>query len=165
MVCSDEGEAGKLAGDLEILLGEGETPCRVGRLFARELFVRAGTVISRQWEHNRIAVLYELSGRISACNSCFIGLSSTQKRTLNAGKGPRPRLREGVCQKNYDLFSRWAAMVISILPGFCAFVKGKREVFWGLCGPAAVRPPSPDWAASTAPRSPEPSPSGPDGPW
>ena len=62
MVCSDEGEAGKLAGDLEILLGEGETPCRVGRLFARELFVRAGTVISRQWEHNRIAVLYELSG-------------------------------------------------------------------------------------------------------
>ncbi len=62
MVCSDEGEAGKLAGDLEILLGEGETPCRVGRLFARELFVRAGTVISRQWEHNRIAALYELSG-------------------------------------------------------------------------------------------------------
>ena len=74
--------------------------------------------------------------RISACNSCFIGLSSTQKRTLNAGKGPRPRLREGVCQKNYDLFSRWAAMVISILPGFCAFVKGKREDFWVLCGPA-----------------------------
>ena len=62
MVCSDEGEAGRLAGDLEILLGEGETPCRVGRLFARELFVRAGTVISRQWEHNRIAALYELGG-------------------------------------------------------------------------------------------------------
>ena len=34
----------------------------MGRLFARELFVRAGTVISRQWEHNRIAALYELSG-------------------------------------------------------------------------------------------------------
>ncbi len=62
MVCSDEGEAGRLAGDLEILLGEGEAPCRVGRLFARELFVRAGTVISRQWEHNRIAALYELGG-------------------------------------------------------------------------------------------------------
>ena len=54
-------EAGRLAGDLEVLLGEGETPCRVGKLFARELFVRAGTVISRQWEHNRIAALYELS--------------------------------------------------------------------------------------------------------
>ena len=61
MICSDESEAGRLAGDLEVLLGEGETPCRVGKLFARELFVRAGTVISRQWEHNRIAALYELS--------------------------------------------------------------------------------------------------------
>ena len=56
MVCSDEGEAGRLAGDLETLLSH--TPLK---LFARELFVRAGTVISRQWEHNRIASLYELS--------------------------------------------------------------------------------------------------------
>ena len=63
MICSDEGEAGKLAGDLEILLGSSDAPCRVLRLFARELFVRAGTVISRQWEHNRIAALYELSGQ------------------------------------------------------------------------------------------------------
>ncbi|MDE7243692.1 MAG: transcription-repair coupling factor [Oscillospiraceae bacterium] len=55
MVCSDEGEAGRLAGDLEILMGQ--TPVRI---FARELFVRAGTVISRQWEHNRIASLYAL---------------------------------------------------------------------------------------------------------
>ncbi len=55
MVCSDEGEAGRLAGDLEILTKQ--TPVRI---FARELFVRAGTVISRQWEHNRIAALYAL---------------------------------------------------------------------------------------------------------
>ena len=55
MVCSDEGEAGRLAGDLEILLGR-----KPLKLFARELFVRAGTVISRQWEHGRIAALYEL---------------------------------------------------------------------------------------------------------
>ena len=34
-----------MAGDLETLLGR--TPLK---LFARELFVRAGTVISRQWE-------------------------------------------------------------------------------------------------------------------
>jgi len=56
MICSDEGEAVRLATDLEILLGR-----RSLRLFARELFVRAGTVISRQWEHNRIAALYALS--------------------------------------------------------------------------------------------------------
>ena len=29
MVCSDEGEAGRLAGDLEILLGEGEAPAAI----------------------------------------------------------------------------------------------------------------------------------------
>ena len=55
VVCSDEGEAGRMAGDLETLLG-----VRPLRIFARELFVRAGTVISRQWEHSRIAALYEL---------------------------------------------------------------------------------------------------------
>ena len=58
MICSDEGEAVRLAADLEILLGRGSL-----RLFARELFVRAGTVISRQWEHKRIAALYALSQR------------------------------------------------------------------------------------------------------
>ena len=45
MVCTEEGEAGRLAEDLETLLGVSPL-----RLFARELFVRAGTVISRQWE-------------------------------------------------------------------------------------------------------------------
>ena len=63
MICSDEGEADRLAKDLAILLGEGEAPCPVLRLSARELFVRAGTVISRQWEHSRIAALYELADR------------------------------------------------------------------------------------------------------
>ena len=56
MVCTDEAEANRLGGDLQVLLGE--TP---GQLFARELFVRAGTVISRQWEYARISTLYELS--------------------------------------------------------------------------------------------------------
>ena len=56
MVCSDETEANRLAGDLQVLLGR--VPLK---LYARELFVRAGTVVSRQWEHNRISTLYELS--------------------------------------------------------------------------------------------------------
>lgn len=60
MICADESEAGRLAGDLEILLGRVEEPQKVQKVYARELFVRAGTVISRQWEHNRIAALYEL---------------------------------------------------------------------------------------------------------
>ena len=42
MVCSDETEAVRLAGDLALLLN-----CKPLQLFARELFVRAGTVISR----------------------------------------------------------------------------------------------------------------------
>ena len=41
--------------DLETLLG-----VRPLRLYARELFVRAGAVASRQWEHARIGALYEL---------------------------------------------------------------------------------------------------------
>ena len=56
VVCSDEGEASRLAGDLETLLGRAPL-----KLFARELFVRQGAVASRQWELGRIAVLYRLS--------------------------------------------------------------------------------------------------------
>ena len=55
MVCADETEALRLAEDLEKLLG-----AEALRLFARELFIRAGTVISRQWEHQRVAALYRL---------------------------------------------------------------------------------------------------------
>ena len=65
--CADETAAGRLAGDLEVLLGE-----KPLRLFARELFVRAGTVISRQWEHSRIAALYELTqgrGRVAVATA------------------------------------------------------------------------------------------------
>ena len=56
MVCADEGEAGRLGEDLRNLTGEEPL-----KLFARELFVKAGTVISRQWEHRRIASLYALT--------------------------------------------------------------------------------------------------------
>jgi len=56
MVCAEESEALRLAEDLHALLGK-----KVLKLFARELFVRAGTVISRQWEMTRIASLYALT--------------------------------------------------------------------------------------------------------
>ena len=56
MVCADEAEANHLAEDLAVLLGRQPL-----KLFARELFVKAGTVISRQWELARIAALYELT--------------------------------------------------------------------------------------------------------
>lgn len=55
MLCSDESEANRLAEDLQVLLG-----VMPRKLFARELFVRAGTVISHQWEMARIATLYDL---------------------------------------------------------------------------------------------------------
>ena len=55
MVCADESEANRLAQDLHTLLGR-----QALKLFPRELFVRAGTVISRQWELSRVATLYAL---------------------------------------------------------------------------------------------------------
>ncbi len=67
MVCADEAEAGRLAGDLETLLG---APAL--RLYARELFVRAGAVASRQWEMARIGALYEMArgqGRLLVCTA------------------------------------------------------------------------------------------------
>ena len=73
MVCSDEGEAQRLASDLAILLGSGEAERPVLRLFARELFVRAGTVISRQWEQNRVAALYQLS-----CGECPVMVATAE---------------------------------------------------------------------------------------
>ena len=48
MVCADESEAIRLAEDLEVLLAR-----KPLRLFARELHIRAGTVASREWEHER----------------------------------------------------------------------------------------------------------------
>ena len=69
MVCSDEAEAVRAAADLEILLGQ-----RPVRIFARELFVRAGTVVSRQWEYARIAALYELGGGAAAVVATAEGL-------------------------------------------------------------------------------------------
>ena len=67
MVCADEGEAGRLAGDLETLL---EVPAL--RLYARELFVRSGAVASRQWETARIGALYQMArgaGRLLVCTA------------------------------------------------------------------------------------------------
>jgi len=95
MVCSDEAEANRLGGDLAVLLGE--TPLH---LFARELFVRAGTVISRQWEYERISTLYELSQ-----NRCRI-LLATCEGLLQKTVSPE-RLREAVLTlevgERYDL--------------------------------------------------------------
>ena len=95
MVCSDEGEAGRLAGDLEVLLGS-----RPLRLFARELFVRAGTVVSRQWEHSRIAALHQLAagaGRAVVCTA----------EGLLQKTSPVPRMREAALTleagETYDL--------------------------------------------------------------
>ena len=67
MVCADEAEAGRLAGDLETLMG---VPAL--RLYARELFVRAGAVASRQWEMARIGALYEMAqgqGQLLVCTA------------------------------------------------------------------------------------------------
>ena len=57
MVCAEEGEAVRLAEDLEVLLAK-----KPLRIFARELHIRAGAVASRQWEHERIAALCQLAG-------------------------------------------------------------------------------------------------------
>ena len=67
VVCADETEAGRLAGDLETLLG---VPAL--RLYARELFVRSGAVASRQWEMARIGALYEMAqgqGQLLVCTA------------------------------------------------------------------------------------------------
>ncbi len=67
MVCTDEGEANRLAGDLETLLGISAL-----RLYARELFIRPGAVASRQWEMARIGALYALAkgeGRLVVCTA------------------------------------------------------------------------------------------------
>ena len=58
MVCADETEALRLAEDLAALTGQ--TP---RSLFARELFVPAGAVSSRQWELKRVSTLYWLDRR------------------------------------------------------------------------------------------------------
>ena len=102
MVCADETEAGRLAGDLEVLLGK-----KPLRLFARELFVRAGTVISRQWEHSRIAALYELTqgrGRVAVATAEGLlqnpppqGELAHALHLLRAAEIGRASCRERVC--------------------------------------------------------------------
>ena len=55
MVCAEEGEATRLAGDLQALTGGAPS------LYGSELYVRPGAVTSREWEHRRIAALYDLA--------------------------------------------------------------------------------------------------------
>ena len=65
MLCCDESEANRLAEDLQVLLG-----AQPRKLCARELFVRAGTVISHQWEMARIATLFDLCSNTAAPIVC-----------------------------------------------------------------------------------------------
>ena len=95
MLCCDESEANRLAEDLQVLLGEAPR-----KLFARELFVRAGTVISHQWEMARIATLFDLCGNPTAPIVCTAeGL--LQKTT------PKDRMESAAftldLQERYDL--------------------------------------------------------------
>jgi len=56
VICGDESEAQRMAGDLCVLTGE--TPLR---LCSRELYIPQGAVTSREWEHRRIDAFYRLS--------------------------------------------------------------------------------------------------------
>ncbi len=56
MVCAEEGEAARLMGDLQSL-----TARQPLSLSGAELYIRPGAVTSREWEHRRIAALYDLA--------------------------------------------------------------------------------------------------------
>lgn len=56
LICDQESEANRLAEDLAVLL-----EAQPLKLYARELFIKAGTVVSRQWELARIAALYTMT--------------------------------------------------------------------------------------------------------
>ena len=58
VICAGETEAGRMAGDLETLTGQ-----KPVTLFGRELWVRPGATASHQWEHRRLAALYDLGTR------------------------------------------------------------------------------------------------------
>ena len=81
-ICADESEANRLAEDLKVLTG-----MQPRKLFARELFVRAGTVISRQWEFARIATLHDL------CRDSAAPLVCTAEGLLQK-TCPRQRMEE-----------------------------------------------------------------------
>ena len=84
MVCADETEALRLAEDLAALTGQ--TP---RSLFARELFVPAGAVSSRQWELKRVSTLYWLDRR--ACPILVATAEGLLQNTVS-----RSRLSESV---------------------------------------------------------------------
>ena len=56
VICSDEAEAGRMAGDLAALTGTAPL-----LLLPRELWHSPGAVTSREWEHRRIAAFYRLA--------------------------------------------------------------------------------------------------------
>ena len=56
LVCADESEGSRLAGDLEAFTG---LPARL--LTAREFMFHDAATVSRQWEHRRLAVLRDLA--------------------------------------------------------------------------------------------------------
>ncbi len=90
VICTDEGEANRLAGDLETLLGQPAI-----RFFGRELAMGPGASVSHQWEHKRIAALYAL------------------------GESRRPVVvatAEGMLQRTWDLQALREA-AISLTPG------------------------------------------------
>ncbi len=93
MVCADETEAGRLVEDLAALTGQAPR-----KLFARELFVPAGAVSSRQWELSRVSTLYRLDRQ--ECPVLVATAEGLLQKTM-----PRQRLAEAVM--TLELGGRW----------------------------------------------------------
>ncbi len=96
-LCADEGEANRMAADLGVLLGRAAV-----KLYSRELYVRTGTVTSREWEHRRIEALYQLlQGKCPLVVATAEGLLQ-RTGTRASLKNAVLRLKVG---KQYDLES------------------------------------------------------------
>ena len=93
MVCADETEANRLTEDLAVLTGQ--TP---RRLFARELYVPAGAVVSHQWELSRVSALYRLHR--GECPVLVATAEGLLQKTM-----PRQRLDGAVMR--LELGGRW----------------------------------------------------------
>ena len=75
VVCADEGEAQRMAGDLAALSGE-----PVDTLPAREFTFHNAAVASRQWEHCRLRTLYRLTS--GEAGFCVVTVDALLQRTL-----------------------------------------------------------------------------------
>ncbi len=95
LVCADEGEAERMARDLEALTGE-----KVRILAAREFTFHNAAVVSRQWEHRRLSVLRALTAGECPLLVCTVEalLQRTIPRTLLTQAAQMLRLGE-----SYDL--------------------------------------------------------------